>query len=174
MDTEISNSICRSLPVKRGGVAGRPLAAAISDIDGLLSLEKAFPEADRISRRSWNRFLRSVGSVWVVRESGAVLAAAVLLFRKNSKTVRIYSLAVAPSERGKGYARRLLEACEAEAGRRNSQRLSLEVRVSNQAAAALYGSFGFAEVNRIAAYYDDGEDALRMTKSIKKVGHGFD
>jgi ribosomal-protein-alanine N-acetyltransferase len=39
----------------------------------------------------------------------------------------------------------------------------LEVRVSNQAAASLYRSFGFREVGIRPRYYaDNGEDALLM------------
>ena len=42
--------------------------------------------------------------------------------------------------------------------------MTLEVRVSNEAAQALYRSFGFVEAGRRVAYYsDDGEDALVMT-----------
>jgi ribosomal-protein-alanine N-acetyltransferase len=45
-----------------------------------------------------------------------------------------------------------------------AQRLTLEVRVSNSAAQALYRSFGFRVAGRRARYYsDDGEDALVMT-----------
>ena len=42
--------------------------------------------------------------------------------------------------------------------------MTLEVRVSNGAAQALYRSFGFEIVGRRPHYYtDDGEDALVMT-----------
>jgi [ribosomal protein S18]-alanine N-acetyltransferase len=42
--------------------------------------------------------------------------------------------------------------------------MTLEVRVSNEAAQALYQAFGFAIAGRRARYYtDDGEDALVMT-----------
>jgi ribosomal-protein-alanine N-acetyltransferase len=42
--------------------------------------------------------------------------------------------------------------------------MTLEVRVSNEAAQALYRSFGFGVAGRRVAYYsDDGEDALVVT-----------
>ena len=45
-----------------------------------------------------------------------------------------------------------------------ARRMTLEVRVSNTAAQALYASFGFEIVGRRPRYYtDDGEDALIMT-----------
>jgi len=43
-------------------------------------------------------------------------------------------------------------------------RMTLEVRVSNQAAQTLYQRFGFVITGRRPRYYtDDGEDALIMT-----------
>jgi ribosomal-protein-alanine N-acetyltransferase len=42
--------------------------------------------------------------------------------------------------------------------------MTLEVRASNQAAQALYRSFGFDVAGHRPSYYtDDGEDALVMT-----------
>jgi ribosomal-protein-alanine N-acetyltransferase len=45
-----------------------------------------------------------------------------------------------------------------------AQRMTLEVRASNEAAQALYRRFGFVDVGRRPRYYtDDNEDALIMT-----------
>ena len=44
-----------------------------------------------------------------------------------------------------------------------TEALTLEVRVSNEVAQALYRSFGFAPAGARKAYYaDNGEDALVM------------
>jgi ribosomal-protein-alanine N-acetyltransferase len=44
--------------------------------------------------------------------------------------------------------------------------MTLEVRAGNEAAQALYQSFGFLVAGRRPRYYtDDGEDALVMTTS---------
>jgi ribosomal-protein-alanine N-acetyltransferase len=45
-------------------------------------------------------------------------------------------------------------------------RFRLEVAVGNSAAQALYRSFGYETVGRIAAYYPTGEDALVMQKQL--------
>ena len=46
----------------------------------------------------------------------------------------------------------------------NARVVTLEVRLSNRAARALYGSFGFRPVGIRPRYYsDNGEDALIMT-----------
>ncbi len=45
-----------------------------------------------------------------------------------------------------------------------ASRMTLEVRVGNEAAQALYAAFGFGVTGRRVAYYsDDGEDAHVMT-----------
>jgi len=50
------------------------------------------------------------------------------------------------------------------AGSIGARRMTLEVRPSNEAAQALYRTFGFEVVGRRARYYtDDDEDALVMT-----------
>jgi ribosomal-protein-alanine N-acetyltransferase len=73
------------------------------------------------------------------------------------------NLAVIASQRRRGVAAALLDDLLTEAGRRRVRNLTLEVRVSNGAAQALYRSRGF----RLAAvrrryYRDNGEDALVM------------
>ncbi|MCO6188048.1 GNAT family N-acetyltransferase [Rhizobium sp. L1K21] len=137
-----------------------------SDVDALIELEKLFPEEDRISRRSWLRFLRKPGTVFVIRDDDHIAAAAVLLLRTNSLTARLYSIAVASSARGRGYAQALLAACARNAQTRGREALSLEVRVSNDAAIWLYRNTGFEITGTIASYYDDGEDALKMRKVL--------
>ena len=73
------------------------------------------------------------------------------------------NLAVVPEQRRRGVARVLLEDLFAEAGRRQVESLTLEVRVSNFAAQGLYRAHGFRMVGLRRGYYrDSGEDALVM------------
>lgn len=145
---------------------GTAVEARPDDLDALLALEDMFPEADRISRRSWQRFLAQSGTVFVMRSGDGVVAAAVLLFRSNSGIARLYSIAVAPQVRGKGLGQILLSTCETRARMRGCRHLSLEVRASNRPAIKLYRSAGFENAGLIAGYYDDGEDALKMRKAL--------
>jgi ribosomal-protein-alanine N-acetyltransferase len=62
--------------------------------------------------------------------------------------------------RQQGLGRRLLEDALDRATSMGSSAVTLEVRVSNDAARAFYRSYGFAEAYRRRAYYQDGEDAL--------------
>ncbi|HET7082450.1 MAG TPA: ribosomal protein S18-alanine N-acetyltransferase [Candidatus Limnocylindria bacterium] len=76
----------------------------------------------------------------------------------------ITTFGVHPDHRRRGVGRRLLLELADVALELGSARLTLEVRVSNEPAQALYRSFGFVEAGRRVAYYsDDGEDALVMT-----------
>jgi ribosomal-protein-alanine N-acetyltransferase len=76
----------------------------------------------------------------------------------------ITTFGVHPDHRRRGVGRRLLLRLAELAIELGALRLTLEVRVSNSAAQALYRSFGFAVTGRRVAYYsDDSEDALVMT-----------
>jgi ribosomal-protein-alanine N-acetyltransferase len=76
----------------------------------------------------------------------------------------ITTFGVHPNHRRRGIGRRLLLQLAEVAVELGSARMTLEVRVGNEAAQGLYRSFGFNVTGRRVAYYsDDGEDALVMT-----------
>jgi ribosomal-protein-alanine N-acetyltransferase len=83
----------------------------------------------------------------------------------------ITTIAVDPVYRGNGYGELLLIAAFAEAVARGSIWLSLEVRVSNEAAQSLYRKYGMTIYGRRSAYYTDNrEDALVMwSRSLRDV-----
>jgi [ribosomal protein S18]-alanine N-acetyltransferase len=80
--------------------------------------------------------------------------------------LHVLKVAVLPVYRRQGLARRLMALAEEHATELGGETVTLEVRESNVAAAALYDSLGFARVGRRTAYYMDGEDALIMTKRL--------
>lgn len=81
----------------------------------------------------------------------------------------VTNLAVLPAFRRKGYGRRLLKAAMDACKQRDCAFLSLEVRVSNEAAKALYASCGFSERGRRKAFYEKPtEDALIYTCDFPK------
>jgi ribosomal-protein-alanine N-acetyltransferase len=79
---------------------------------------------------------------------------------------RLITLDVAPALRRQRLGAMLLTACETELRLRQVRQLRLEVAVSNVAAQALYQSYGYEYVTRIARYYPTGEDALAMQKRL--------
>lgn len=74
----------------------------------------------------------------------------------------ILNVAVSPSARGRGVGEMLVRRVLEDSGSEGAAFVSLEVRVSNLAAIALYKKLGFAEVGRRRRYYENGEDALMM------------
>lgn len=74
------------------------------------------------------------------------------------------SIAVHQSYRRQGTGELLLIRCIEIAGEHNASFVTLEVRISNQAAQALYEKYGFAGAGIRRGYYTDNkEDALIMT-----------
>lgn len=84
----------------------------------------------------------------------------------------INNIAVLPSFRRRGIAGELIGAALGECGGCSS--LTLEVRVSNEAAIELYRRFGFSQVGRRRDFYENPiEDAFIMTKFMSKENpHG--
>jgi ribosomal-protein-alanine N-acetyltransferase len=75
------------------------------------------------------------------------------------------TLAVEPASRRQGIGRRLLQQAMRLAARQGAQMMTLEVRLSNEAAQELYRQLGFRTVGRRRRYYRDNlEDALLMTR----------
>lgn len=75
----------------------------------------------------------------------------------------ITTFGVDPAWRRQGIGQRILLHLADMSRELGATRMTLEVRVSNTAAQALYAKFGFVETGRRPNYYsDDGEDALVM------------
>lgn len=139
------------------------------DLDGLVALENLAFESDRvrISRRQWGYLVRrDSGATFVAIAEGRVQGALVLAHRERGATLRIYSLAVDPGARRRGFGRRLLEHADGYARARGLERIHLEVSVDNHAALALYHRFGYRTLARLSHYYGLGEDGWRMEKIL--------
>ncbi|MAN67451.1 N-acetyltransferase [uncultured Hyphomonas sp.] len=141
-------------------------AANPDDIAALTELERAFPEEDRFSQRTWARLMRGNSAILVSDGDGGLTGAAVLLFRRTSQVARLYSLSVAEAARGTGLSGRLLEKCEDISRQRHCGLIRLEVRETNSRAKRLYERHGYRVMARAAGYYPDGEAALKMEKPL--------
>jgi ribosomal-protein-alanine N-acetyltransferase len=96
----------------------------------------------------------------VARREGAVVGYAGSMFVVGD--AHVTNIACAPQHQRTGIARRLLAELAWEAIARDCTALTLEVRVSNEAAQGLYRHFGFAPVGVRQRYYENTEDALVM------------
>lgn len=120
-----------------------------------------------MSRRAFRYHLRSPSSaLHLALDHGRVVGYTLTLSRQRSSHARLYSIAVAPTARGRGIATALLAAAEEDALRRHASAMRLEVAADNAAAIALYRKLGYLPWGSIPAYYEDGGDALRMRRSL--------
>lgn len=155
----------------RQGLTIRPLAA--TDIDRVCQIEEAVFSMPW-SRESFEGELEDDGTAfsWVAEQGGELVAYFVAWLIEDE--LHIGNIAVAPSSRRRGIAGRLLTYCLARAVERGVSLATLEVRVSNASAIALYEGHGFQPVAVRRGYYsDNGEDAIVMLRTFlsRKRGH---
>jgi ribosomal-protein-alanine N-acetyltransferase len=74
----------------------------------------------------------------------------------------ILNVAVRQDFRGQGVARLLVERILDDCRKKGGEVIFLEVRLSNEAAIALYRQVGFIETGIRRKYYENGEDAILM------------
>ena len=104
----------------------------------------------------------------LARSAAAIVGAVVVVTDVQSLHASILSIAVDLRQRRSGLGRRLL--CEALAQQPVQIRtVSLEVRVENAAARALYEQLGFRISRRMRKYYADGASALEYRAPIQSV-----
>jgi len=76
----------------------------------------------------------------------------------------VKDIAVHPDRRGEGIGATLLANVLGHLRTQQVGAVKLEVRPSNEPARELYREFGFTPKKTIPEYYDDGEDALVLTR----------
>lgn len=141
--------------------------ARATDLTALVELEHSGFHGDHMRRRQFLHHLRNVGALVLIASSKThTLGNAIVLFRRNSRIARLYSLVIAPQARGLGLGRALLATAERHARTRGCRSMRLEVRVDNRQAISLYESVGYSRFGRRPAYYQDGTDAWRYEKTL--------
>ncbi|GIX31857.1 MAG: GNAT family N-acetyltransferase [Porticoccaceae bacterium] len=147
----------------------RPARAA--DLAALVALEDRCFATDRLTRRSFRRWLAAEHRVFLVAESpeGVLLGYCLVVLFRGTRLARLYSLAVDPAARGRGIAEALLREAERRAREAGRIYLRLEVDVENAAAIHLYEKLGYRPFGLFRDYYEDHHDALRMQKCIREI-----
>ena len=91
-----------------------------------------------------------------------------IIYHPGTRLARVYSLAVAPAQRGTGVAKLLMTAGEQAASDAGRLYLRLEVSVDNTPAIKLYQTLGYQKFGIYRDYYEDHKDALRYQKRIRR------
>jgi len=84
----------------------------------------------------------------------------------ESNAAHLTTIGVAPEHRQRNLAARLLSHIEDALRKREVGTIMLEVRVGNTIAQDLYRRADYTVVQRIAKYYNNGEDCFLMMKSL--------
>ena len=141
--------------------------ATTADLDALVRLENLCFDEDRISRRSFRRFLEVPRDRLIVATlAGELVGYALVLMNAATRLARIYSIAVSPSARGRGAGEKLVRAAEQEAVEADRIVMRLEVREDNQSAIGLYERLGYRQFGTYRDYYEDHGNALRFERRI--------
>ena len=144
--------------------------AGPADIDALVALENRCFSSDKLSRRRFRYMLSKAHAVMLVmvdeQDNDMLQGYVLLLFSQGTSMARLYSVAVAPQWRGRGVARRLLEAAEALALENDCVSLRLEIRRDNLTSQALFRAAGYKPFKVVPDYYEDHMDAVRVEKHL--------
>lgn len=141
-------------------VVARPMRT--DDIDRVHAVETAC-FAQPWSLESFQSEMNNLCARYVVLEEDGVIVAFGGMWLILDEA-HINNIAVLPECRGRGYGRRVMKELMRIAYRAlEITDMTLEVRVSNAVAIALYTSMGFEVAGRRKRYYEDnGEDAFVM------------
>ena len=143
------------------------IPAAKADVGTLAALEIDLFHTDRCSKKSL-RHLIVHDHVIVARhrKTQEIVGYAILLGRKNSRKMRIYSFGIVAAARNLGLAGKMIEALEKIVENTQCHMLTLEVNDGNTAAINLYKKHGFQQYGFRLGYYEDGGHAILMQKHI--------
>jgi len=141
--------------------------ATVEDLNALVDLEDRCFSEDRLSRRSFRRFLEMPRDRLIVAEMDeALIGYCLVLMSAATRLARIYSIAVLPSHRGLGIGEKLVGKAEAVAVEADRIIMRLEVREDNPAAINLYRRLGYRQFGTYRDYYEDHGNALRFERRI--------
>lgn len=148
-------------------------AARVEDLDSLVLLEETSFQVDRLSRRSFQRWLKGENCIFLVAENieSGLVGYGLVLLHSGTRLARLYSIAVSPTQRGKGIAQQLIAALEDAAEEEDRFFMRLEVAKENAGAVRLYEKLGYIVFGEWQDYYEDHSDAFRMQKRIRFPEH---
>ena len=134
----------------------------ILDVDAVAALEEAsFARPWKKADFEYEMTQNPVARYLVARKDGKIIGFSSAHIYLDE--VHIANVVVDEAQRGQGIGRALMDGLMQYAANLGVSYMTLEVRVSNAAAIALYQSLGFFKVSVRPKYYEDNqEDALLM------------
>jgi [ribosomal protein S18]-alanine N-acetyltransferase len=140
-------------------------AMRLADLPAVLALEEELFAPDTWTAAMYRDELARTDTRWylVAEDDEAVVGYGGLIAYPDE--AHVATIGVTTTRQGEGIGARLLDALLAEADRRGSPVVLLEVRADNEVAQGLYRRRGFAEIGRRRGYYQpSGADAVMMKR----------
>lgn len=146
-------------------LAPRLRAMRPDDLPAVMVIEEALFVSDAWPLSFYQRDLNNpLARYFVLEEAGSSEILGYACYWLMDEEANLTNLAVAAAWQKQGLGEQLLRATMQLLHAQGIRRFTLEVRISNKAAQALYGKLGFAVDGRRRRYYqDNGEDALLMS-----------
>ena len=136
------------------------------DLDGIARIERE-SFSDPWSRESIARLIGSDAALCLTAKAGGEVAGYAFMYVVGDES-ELLNIAVAPDARRRGIARAMMREALTGAAALGAVVTYLEVRASNDPAAALYSSLGFERIGSRKNYYRyPTEDAVLMAKVLK-------
>ncbi len=138
------------------------------DLDELLRLNfRCFKDGENYTKKTFTYLLTQPNALCykTITANNRIAGFLCVLVGENG-TGHITTIGVAPEHRRRGLAERLLGHLDQALYDRGISSAVLEVRVTNTSAQNLYRACGFTVLQRLPAYYNDGEDGFMMVKPV--------
>lgn len=147
-----------------------------SDLPAVVAIEETVFGDDAWPASFFERDLANEHSIYVILElgsaeqgTGRVELAGYAGYWLLDDEANLMNIAIAPGWQGRGLGEHLLRATLDRMQAEGAQACTLEVRVGNVRAQALYRKLGFDVTGRRKRYYrDNGEDALLMARTLRQ------
>ncbi len=109
----------------------------------------------------------NLGAGFLVAQQDNMVVGYIIFWIRYEDEGHIISLAVDEKYRRKDVGSELVDYAINIFAKCNVKDIKLEVRVGNKGARKFYTSLGFEEEEFLENYYEDGEDAVMMKKTLK-------
>ncbi|MGH9395540.1 MAG: GNAT family N-acetyltransferase [Terriglobia bacterium] len=138
------------------------------DLETLLEIDTAcFPPGVSYSVDELESFITHRNSrTWIAVEGGKAIGFLVAQ-KAPYQSVHIITIDVLKEARRRGAGAALMDAAEGWAGGQGARLVSLETAEDNHPAQAFYKKRGYAKVEKIEGYYENGSAAWVMIKRLE-------
>ena len=128
---------------------------------------RCFSEGENYTRHTFDYLLHEPNCLsYRIVAANETIAGFIFVMVGEDGAGHITTIGVAPEHRRRNLANCLLERAESALKTRGVNTVRLEVRAGNLAAQTLYERRGYAILQKLPHYYNNGEDAFLMVKAI--------